>query len=109
MEPDSPSSGPGGRRSDSGRPPVLPGRTEGIGALGAAGRYAGLGFQFAFSILFFLYVGRWADQKVGTEGLFTLLGVFVGAGAAFYSMYRRLMADQAREEAEAAQRTRERP
>jgi hypothetical protein len=30
------------------------------------------------------------------------VGVFTGAGAAFYSMYRMLMADQRREEAERA-------
>lgn len=68
-------------------------------SLGAAGKYAGLGFQFAASILLFLWIGQWVDRKLGTDGPFLLLGVFVGAGAAFYSMYRRLMADQRREEA----------
>jgi F0F1-type ATP synthase assembly protein I len=72
------------------------------GSLGAAGKHAGLGLQFALSIILFLYVGRWVDRKLGTDGPFLLLGVFVGAGAAFYSMYRSLMADQRREEAEKA-------
>jgi ATP synthase protein I len=46
------------------------------------------------SILVFLYVGQWLDRKFGTSPIFLMLGVFVGAGAAFYSMYRKLMADQ---------------
>jgi F0F1-type ATP synthase assembly protein I len=70
--------------------------------LGAAGKYAGLGLQFVLSILLFLYLGRWVDRKLGTDGPFLLLGVFTGAGAAFYSMYRSLMAEQRREEAEKA-------
>jgi F0F1-type ATP synthase assembly protein I len=57
-------------------------------------RYAGIGLQFAVSILVFLYVGQWLDRKFGTSPIFLMLGVFVGAGAAFYSMYRKLMADQ---------------
>jgi ATP synthase protein I len=70
--------------------------------LGAAGKHAGLGLQFALSILFFLWVGQWVDRKLGTDGIFLLLGVFVGAGGAFYSMYRNLMADQRRDEAKKA-------
>lgn len=68
------------------------------GSMGAAGRYAGLGLQFAASIVLFLYLGQWLDRKLGTEPLFLYVGVFTGAGAAFYSMYRNLMADQRREE-----------
>lgn len=70
-------------------------------SLGAAGKYAGLGLQFALSILLFLYLGRWVDRKLGLEGPFLIVGVFVGAGAAFYSMYSSLMADQRRDEAAA--------
>ncbi len=63
-------------------------------------RYAGIGLQFTVSILLFLYAGQWLDRKLGTSPLFLLLGVFLGAGAAFYSMYRKLMADQNAEEEE---------
>lgn len=62
------------------------------------GAYAGLGLQFAVSILVFLFVGQWLDRKLGTAPVFLLVGVFVGAGGAFYSMYRKLMAIQAEEE-----------
>ena len=56
--------------------------------------FFGLGFQLLFSILLFLYVGRWADAKLGTAPWLLVLGVFVGAAAGFYSMYRKLMAHQ---------------
>lgn len=63
-----------------------------------AGAYAGMGLQFALSILLFVYAGQWVDGKLGTTPLFLVLGAFIGAGAGFYSMYRRLMADQQRSE-----------
>ena len=72
--------------------------------MGAAGKYAGLGLQFALSILLFLYLGQWLDRRIGTNGVFALLGAFLGFGAAFYSIYRSLMADQRREEEAEARR-----
>lgn len=71
------------------------GENEGPGV----GAYAGFGLQFVVALLAFLFLGQWLDRKLGTDPLFLLLGVFVGAGGAFYSMYRKLMATQAREEA----------
>ena len=56
--------------------------------------YAGVGLQFALSIILFLFLGSWADRKLGTSPAFLLGGVFIGGGAAFYSMYRRLSAAQ---------------
>jgi F0F1-type ATP synthase assembly protein I len=53
--------------------------------------FAGVGIQFAASILLFLYVGKWVDSKLGTAPWCLIAGVFVGAGAGFYSMYRKLM------------------
>ena len=61
--------------------------------------FAGVGLQFAVSILVFLYLGQWLDRKLGTAPWFLLIGVFVGGAGSFYSMYRRLMAAQARDEA----------
>jgi len=63
---------------------------------GASGsRMMGLGLQFVVSILLCLYLGQWLDRKLGTAPWLLLLGVFVGAGLGFYSMYR-VMTDENR-------------
>ena len=62
--------------------------------------FAGVGIQFAFAIIIFLYAGQWLDKRVGTNGLFTIAGVFVGAGAAFYNMYRKITAAQKQDDEE---------
>jgi F0F1-type ATP synthase assembly protein I len=64
--------------------------------------FAGLGIQFAGAIILFLFAGPWVDKKLGTDGLFTIVGVFVGAGAAFYNMYRKVTAAQRRDDEERA-------
>lgn len=65
----------------------------------SVGEYAGLGLQFAASIVLFLYLGQWLDRRLGTAPWLLLACVFLGAGASFYGMYRKLMAAQARDEA----------
>ncbi len=54
-----------------------------------AGALAGMGLTFALSILLFLLAGQWVDRKLGTEPLFLIVFVFTGAGASFYSIYRK--------------------
>lgn len=56
--------------------------------------FAGHGIQFVISILLFLYLGKWVDQKLGTAPVFLIIGVFVGAAAGFYTMIRALTAGQ---------------
>jgi putative F0F1-ATPase subunit (Ca2+/Mg2+ transporter) len=56
-------------------------------------RYAGLGIQFAVTILVFVLLGQWADRKAGTGGLFTILGMFVAFGGTLYSLLRTLNKD----------------
>jgi F0F1-type ATP synthase assembly protein I len=71
-----------------------------------AARFAGVGLQFAVTILVFLWLGTWLDRKFGTTPVFLYGGVFLGAGAAFFSMYRQLMRNLERDEA--AKRARKR-
>ena len=78
--------------------PAKPSRGASPGEGSPASAYAGAGFQFAFALLLFLFAGRWADGKLGTAPWLMLLGMFVGGGAGFYSMYRKLMAANEREE-----------
>ena len=68
--------------------------------------FAGVGMQFAIAIIVFLFAGQWLDKRLGTNGLFTIAGVFVGATAAFYHMYRRISAAQREDDAERAARRR---
>ena len=53
-------------------------------------RYAGLGVQLAASILVFVFLGQWIDRKAGTNGLFTILGAFLGFGGTMWSLIRSL-------------------
>ena len=62
--------------------------------------FAGVGIQFAAAIVIFLFAGQWVDNRLGTSGWFTIIGVFVGAGAAFYLMYREISAAQRRDDEE---------
>ena len=78
-------------------PPALPSAEE-RRERRAAARFAGAGLQFAVTILVSLWLGTWIDRRFGTAPVFLYLGVFLGAGAAFYSMYRQLMANLEREE-----------
>ena len=69
--------------------------SSGGGAVSGA-EFAGLGLQFVAALLLFLFVGRWLDRRLGTYPWLQIVGMFVGAGSAFYGMYRKLMAAQAR-------------
>lgn len=59
--------------------------------LGEVGRYAGHGLTIALSTALFAWLGDWLDGRLGTRPLFVLLGMCVGFGAGFYSMYRQLV------------------
>jgi ATP synthase protein I len=53
-------------------------------------RYAGLGIQLAVSLLVFVFIGRWADEKLGTGGILTVVAAFLGFGGTMYSLIRSL-------------------
>ena len=67
-------------------------------SIAGVGAVAGMGFQFALSILLFLLAGQWIDRKLGTAPLFLIVFVFMGAGASFYSFYRKLVDQQRRDD-----------
>lgn len=62
--------------------------------LAGAGEYMGVGLQFGASIALFLFAGMWLDGRLGTDPWFLILGVVIGGSAGFWSVYRKLMADQ---------------
>lgn len=63
----------------------------GIGASRSAGEVMGVGLQFAGAILIFLFLGRWLDERFGTEPWLLLGGVLVGSVGGFISLYRQLV------------------
>ena len=101
-DPDAPSSdsvGSGQPRQNvpAASPPALTSQEE-RRERSTAAKFAGAGFQFGVTILASLWLGTWIDRKFGTAPVFLYVAVFLGAGAAFYSMYRQLMANLERDE-----------
>lgn len=52
---------------------------------------AGIGIQFAVVLVAFLFLGKWLDDRLGTEPWLLMAGVFVGFGLSVFWMYRRLV------------------
>ena len=75
------------RRTASGR---------GVAGVVSGAEFAGIGLQFALTILLFAFAGVWLDNRLGTSPWLLLVSVFVGAAGGFYSMYRRVTASQRR-------------
>ena len=86
--------GPRSPNAPSGKPGGPAGGTGGV----SGSQFAGVGIQFAASILLFLWLGQWVDRKLGSTPWGLVAGVFTGAGGAFFLMYRRLMAAQREDE-----------
>jgi uncharacterized membrane protein YtjA (UPF0391 family) len=53
-------------------------------------RYAGLGIQLAVILVVFVFAGQWADRKLGTGGIITIVAAFLGFGGMMYSLIRTL-------------------
>ena len=51
--------------------------------------FAGVGLQFAVTIVVFAFAGIWLDKRLGTSPIFVLVLVLGGAGLGFWSMVRR--------------------
>ncbi|MEO2157935.1 MAG: AtpZ/AtpI family protein [bacterium] len=61
------------------------------GNLGAdSARFLGHGMTFAVSAAFFGWIGNIIGVRIGAETLMTTAGVFLGAGASFYRLYKAL-------------------
>ena len=53
-------------------------------------RYAGLGIQFAAALLLGVLGGQWLDRKAGTDGVFVIVGAFLGFGLTLFWLLRQL-------------------
>ncbi|GJG85337.1 hypothetical protein tb265_05180 [Gemmatimonadetes bacterium T265] len=87
----------GSAERSGGRAPPSARQAAGRAARSGGFAYAGVGFQFAASLVVFFYLGQWLDRRFGTAPVFLLVCVLVGSGAALYAMYRQLMAAQRRD------------
>ena len=52
--------------------------------------FAGVGLQFAVSIVLFALAGIWLDRKLGTSPVIVIVMVMGGSGLSFWSMYRQM-------------------
>lgn len=52
----------------------------------------GIGVTLIVSLLVGLYLGKWLDRHLGTDPLFTVLGLVAGVGAGSVSVYRQVLA-----------------
>jgi ATP synthase protein I len=81
--------------------------TGGNGSRGAGGKranqgfsgaeFAGIGVQFAATLLVFVFAGVWLDRRLGTSPWLLLVCVFAGAAGGFFSMYLKVTAAQRRD------------
>jgi F0F1-type ATP synthase assembly protein I len=53
-------------------------------------RYAGLGVQLAVTLVVLVLLGQWADRKLGTGGIVTVVAVLLGFAGTLYSLVRQL-------------------
>jgi ATP synthase protein I len=59
--------------------------------LSSGAEFAGLGLQMGAVLLAGAWLGHWLDGRLGTLPWLTILFVFLAAGAAFYSIYRKVI------------------
>lgn len=62
-----------------------------MGRYPSALRLLGIGWYVALCIALGIGGGVWLDRWLGTDPVFTLFGLFLGLGAAFYGGYRMIM------------------
>lgn len=52
--------------------------------------FAGIGVQFAVTIVIFAFAGIWLDKRLGTSPWFVLIMVLGGGALGFWSMVRKV-------------------
>jgi F0F1-type ATP synthase assembly protein I len=53
--------------------------------------FAGIGMQFAVTLVLFTLAGVWLDKRLGTSPWLLILLALGGSGVAFWVMYRRMI------------------
>jgi F0F1-type ATP synthase assembly protein I len=60
-------------------------------------RFAGVGVQYALTILVLTLLGIWLDGKAGTAPLFLLVFLLIGFGGATWSLIHQVLGDDKQE------------
>ncbi|MBN2898211.1 MAG: AtpZ/AtpI family protein [Clostridia bacterium] len=47
-----------------------------------------IGISMALPIFFGVYGGNWLDTRIGTRGIFLLIGILLGVGTSFMNLYK---------------------
>lgn len=63
---------------------------------GLGHKYLGMGLRFAGGVILFMVAGLAVDRWLGWTPVGTVAGTLLGAVLSFLSVYRELMADEAR-------------
>ncbi len=71
---------------------------------GLGHKYLGLGLRFAGGVILFMLAGLGLDRWLGWTPFGTVAGTLLGAVLSFLSVYRELMADEAKARDQAAGR-----
>lgn len=71
--------------------PVQPAPAPPRKPLSSGAEFAGVGLQMGATLGLSAWLGWWLDGRLGTTPWLTIALVFVGASAAFYSIYRKVM------------------
>ena len=61
-----------------------------------------MGFTIGFSLLLGIGLGWWADNRLGTKPILTLVGLFLGLASAGYNLYRLALLATSQGKTEAA-------
>ena len=64
--------------------------------LSSGAEFAGVGLQMGATLGLGAWGGHWLDGRLGTAPWLTIVMVFAAAGAAFYSIYRKVMGPPSR-------------
>ena len=52
--------------------------------------YSTIGIQLAVTLLLFLFLGHWLDERYGSSPWFVLIGTVLGMGVGFYNLMKSL-------------------
>ncbi len=50
-----------------------------------------VGLTIIITLIIAIFIGRYLDEKFNLNGVFTILFIFIGIGAGFYSVYKQII------------------